>query len=159
MDAKLHDLTLDQLRAAHGAGGVADVVLRAEGGAFVVAIRTLSGGDGLLVKTRDRAPRSFADPRKAIALLHGLGIVTARLDTAHWTPDAPTIRKARPDRSAAFKRAQESAAHDAWFRAEVEQALREAEDPDTVFIPHEEVTARWVTKRAELLRRAAEANK
>jgi predicted transcriptional regulator len=29
--------------------------------------------------------------------------------------------------------------HDAWFRAEVEQGLREADDPATKWIPHEQV--------------------
>jgi hypothetical protein len=159
MDARLQLMTLDQLRATQMAGGVAEVVLRAEGGAFFVSVTTLSGGDGVLVKTRDRTPRGFTDPRKALALLHGLGITTARLDTGSWTPDAPTVGKPRPDRSEALKRAQDAAAHDAWFRAEVEQALREADDPNTVFIPHEEVMARWEIKRAELLKRAAEQNK
>lgn len=29
--------------------------------------------------------------------------------------------------------------HDAWFRAEVEQGLREADDPDVELVDHEEV--------------------
>jgi predicted transcriptional regulator len=33
----------------------------------------------------------------------------------------------------------ERAEHDAWFRAEVEQSLREADDPNVELIPHEEV--------------------
>ena len=41
--------------------------------------------------------------------------------------------------------------HDAWFRAEVEQALREADDPNTVFVPQEEVTAQWQRRRALLI--------
>ena len=40
--------------------------------------------------------------------------------------------------------------HDAWFRGEVEQALREADDPNAVFIPQEEVTAQWQRRRALL---------
>ena len=43
--------------------------------------------------------------------------------------------------------------HDAWFRAEVEQALREADNPTVRRIPNEEVEASWERKRAELVRR------
>jgi predicted transcriptional regulator len=43
--------------------------------------------------------------------------------------------------------------HDAWFRAEVEQGLREADDPTVKRIPNEEVEASWERKRAELIRR------
>ena len=44
--------------------------------------------------------------------------------------------------------------HDAWFRAEVERGTREADDPSVKRIPHEEVTAEWRRKRAELVARA-----
>lgn len=53
----------------------------------------------------------------------------------------------------AVQEQQEAKEHDEWFRAEVRQALREANDPDAVWIPHEEVKARWLTRRSELLRR------
>lgn len=35
--------------------------------------------------------------------------------------------------------------HDEWFRAEAEEAVREADDPDTPWIPHEDVMARLET--------------
>jgi predicted transcriptional regulator len=44
--------------------------------------------------------------------------------------------------------------HDEWFRAEVEQAMREADDPNVKRIPHEDVTAKWQRRRAELMKRA-----
>ena len=47
----------------------------------------------------------------------------------------------------------EARAHDAWFRAEVEQALREADDPTVRRIPNGEAEASWERKRAELARR------
>lgn len=52
------------------------------------------------------------------------------------------------------KRQQESAEHDAWFRREVEQALREADDPNTEWISDEEVRSRWQAQRTKLLKRA-----
>jgi hypothetical protein len=44
--------------------------------------------------------------------------------------------------------------HDAWFRTEVEEALREADDPDIRRIPHETVSETWRCERAEILERA-----
>ncbi|MEA1652334.1 antitoxin of toxin-antitoxin stability system [Nitrospirillum sp. BR 11164] len=52
---------------------------------------------------------------------------------------------------------QEARQHDAWFRAQVEQGLREADDPSVARIPHEQVKADWRQQRAELLKRAGEA--
>ncbi|KGM34535.1 antitoxin of toxin-antitoxin stability system [Inquilinus limosus] len=46
--------------------------------------------------------------------------------------------------------------HDEWFRAEVEQAMREADDPSVKRIPQEEVSAKWRRQRAELVKRAGE---
>ena len=46
--------------------------------------------------------------------------------------------------------------HDAWFRAEVEQGLREADDPNVILVPNEEVEANWQRRRAELVKRAGE---
>jgi predicted transcriptional regulator len=47
----------------------------------------------------------------------------------------------------------ERAEYDAWFRAEVEQSLREAEDPNAEWIPHEEVMRKWKIRRAELVQK------
>jgi hypothetical protein len=134
-------LTLDQLRAATQTGGIASVSLKAEGGAFVVAVATRSGDEGLLVTTRSKEPRRFSDPRKAMLLLREMGITTVQVDATAWNPDEPSAGVARPDRSAAMKRAHEAAAHDRWFRAQVEEALRAAEDPATIGIQHEQVMA------------------
>jgi predicted transcriptional regulator len=49
----------------------------------------------------------------------------------------------------------EAREHDAWFRAEVEQALREADDPTVRRVPHGEIRSSWRQQRAELLERIA----
>lgn len=49
----------------------------------------------------------------------------------------------------------EARGHDAWFRAEVEQALHEADDPTVRRIPHETVRSSWHRKREELIERAS----
>lgn len=48
----------------------------------------------------------------------------------------------------------ESRDHDAWFRAEVKQGLREAQDPKVRRIPDSEVRARWRRQHAALVKRA-----
>lgn len=52
------------------------------------------------------------------------------------------------------KRQREAREHDAWFRAEVEQGMREADDPKVKRIPHEEIASNWRRQRAGLVKRA-----
>jgi hypothetical protein len=134
-------MTVEQLRATHRAGGIASVTLKAEGGAFIVAVATRSGEKGVLITTRAKTPRRFRDPGKAMLLLREMGIVTAQIDASRWKPGAVQAGKARPDRAVAMKQAHEAAAHDRWFRAQIEEGLREANAPNAVFYSHEQVMA------------------
>lgn len=54
----------------------------------------------------------------------------------------------------AVQRQEEARAHDAWFRDEVAQAMREADDPSLRRVPHDEVRSNWHRERAELAKRA-----
>lgn len=58
---------------------------------------------------------------------------------------------------AKIRQDKEAIAHDAWFRAEVEQGLKEADDPNTQWVSNEEAKAIFAKKRAELLKRAGKA--
>ena len=53
----------------------------------------------------------------------------------------------------AVRRGQEAREHDAWFRGEVAQAMREADDPNLRRLPNEEVRSHWRRQRAELVKR------
>jgi hypothetical protein len=55
-----------------------------------------------------------------------------------------------------MKQAREVVAYDNWFREQVEQALQEADDPNTVWIPHEVVKADMQRQREALLERAGQ---
>jgi hypothetical protein len=68
----------------------------------------------------------------------------------HTTLD--TFKQA--DTSVSLKRAHEEAAHDVRFRAEVEQGLAEADDPNTQWISNEDAKKSWAKQRAELVKRA-----
>ncbi|HLI13222.1 MAG TPA: hypothetical protein VKY65_16635 [Alphaproteobacteria bacterium] len=137
----MQSLTLEQLRAATRAGGIASVTLKGEGGAFLVAVATRGGEDGVLVTTRGHEPRRFADLRKAMLLLREMGIGTAQIDATRWNPDVAAGGARRPDRAAAMRRAHAAAAHDRWFRAQVEAGLREAADSATATVPHAKAMA------------------
>ena len=60
----------------------------------------------------------------------------------------PTIAIDQPDDLAQ--------AHDKWMHAQIEQALIEADDPNTVWLSNEEVKARSAARRAELRKRAGQ---
>jgi hypothetical protein len=49
---------------------------------------------------------------------------------------------AKPDREETY---------DEWFLRKVDEALKEADSPDAVWIPHEEVMARAAARREKLL--------
>ena len=54
----------------------------------------------------------------------------------------------------AVRRQKEAYAHDSWFRGEVEQGMREADDSDVPRVPHEDVRSNWRRQRAGLVKRA-----
>ena len=41
--------------------------------------------------------------------------------------------------------------YDEWFRRQVKEVLVEADDPNTVWVPHEEVMRDWEEQRADIL--------
>ncbi|MDA8349109.1 MAG: hypothetical protein M0038_09975 [Pseudomonadota bacterium] len=53
----------------------------------------------------------------------------------------------------------EAEAHDKWFREQVEQALKEADDPNTEWGPHEVVKADMAKQRTALLNRIKDTHK
>lgn len=98
-------LTIEQLRAAHSAGGVASVTLEAQGAGFVIAAVFRNGGRAVVVRTRDKQPRRFGDPRQAFRVLRSLGFAQVSCDLSKWTPEQRELGAHRPDRSAALKKA------------------------------------------------------
>lgn len=55
----------------------------------------------------------------------------------------------------AVQRREDATDHDRWFRAEVEQAVAEADDPDVHRVSHAELRSSWQQQTADLERRAA----
>ena len=149
----IHTLTLEQLRTATEAGGVASVNLQAQGAEFFLQIKTRNNGEAILARARSTAPRAFRNPVLAITLLRKLGIVLGTFDLTQWNPDQGSVSRVRPDRAAAMKRAHAAVEHDKWFRAQVAQGLEEADNPATEWVTHDLVKEDMAIQRATLLAR------
>lgn len=109
-----------------------------------------------LAATRSREVRIFKKLETLVGYLKDLGVIRFDVNAADYDPEGGKALT-RPDTSAALKRAHAAAAHDKWFRAEVEQALQEADDPATEWVPHSVVKADMAKQRAELKARIAKA--
>jgi hypothetical protein len=107
-----------------------------------------------LVATRSQEVRIFRKMETLVGYLKGVGISRFDVDTADYDPEGGPRPRARPDTSAALKRAHQAAEHDKWFRAQVAEAIREADDPATEWVSHEAAKASWAKRRAELIERA-----
>jgi hypothetical protein len=68
--------------------------------------------------------------------------------------DRPAAQLVRDLMQDCIRQRREAREHDAWFRSQVEHALREADDPTVARIPHEAVKASWRRQRVELVQRA-----
>lgn len=155
----MQTLNLEQLKAATLAGGVTGITLRGDGAAFVVSVQT-QRGEAIMVTSRQQ-PRRFADPRKALQVLRGIGWQQCQMDTVQWRPEERVLEKvARPDRSAALKAAHEAAQADAdydrWFHAKVQASIDGIKDGSNRVYTADE----WKTVRADMIARikARQAN-
>jgi hypothetical protein len=81
-----------------------------------------------------------------------LGVARFEVDTDGYEPE--TVRR-RPDQSAALRRMHAAAEHDAWFRAEVEKAIAEADAPGAISVAHEDVQEDMRRQRAGIEARLA----
>jgi predicted transcriptional regulator len=51
-----------------------------------------------------------------------------------------------------YVRRQDAVEHDAWFRAQVDLAIQEADAPGAVWVSNEDATQQWADQRAALLK-------
>jgi hypothetical protein len=141
-------INLDQFRAAFRSGGLRSVSVHAAGGEFFITAEPRTGEQVTLATTHGGKLRAFRDPGKAIAILHEIGAHKVGVDTSAWSPaQANLLARRRPDTAARQRRAHEAAAHDAWFRSEVEQALQEADEPKTQWISQPEAKRQSARRR------------
>jgi len=120
------------------------------------------GGWGVVIKygmteralaARRGAIRNFKKFETLVGYLKALGIAEYRVNAANFDPVALKARSTRPDATARLKHAHEAAAYDTWFRHQVEEGIKEADDPNTVMVPHAVVKKEFAAKRRELEQR------
>jgi len=104
--------------------------------------------------TSRQQPRRFADLRKALEVLRGVGWNECHVDATQWRPQDRALEKtARPDRSIALKAAHEAAQQDAdydrWFHAKVQASLDGIKDGTNRVYTAEE----WKIVRADMIAR------
>jgi hypothetical protein len=146
---------LAQASAAVKAGGVLSAILRAANGAFYIELETRESGVAELVTSNGRERRTFREPGQALKVVRELGVATGRFALEEWdtrAPKAPAWK--RPDQAAHMKDRHQRADEAAEYEADVLQALAEADDPATVFVPHDEVMAQLDAKIAEVQKKA-----
>jgi hypothetical protein len=144
-----------QARAAVEAGGILSAILRAEKGAFYIELETRESGVAELVTSNGREPRPFRDPGAALKVVRELGVATGRFTLDEWDTHAPKAKAwTRPDQSAHMKDKHQRADEAAEFEADVLQALAEADDPSTQFVPHDDAMAQLDAKVASIRKKA-----
>ncbi|MGO6980654.1 hypothetical protein [Rhizobium leguminosarum] len=99
-----------------------------------------------LAAQRSRQVRVFKRMDSLVTYLKNVGISQFDVDAAGYAPETAS----RPDRAAALRRTHEAAEYDRWFREQVEEAIREADDPNAVWISAQEAEERMDKLRAEL---------
>ena len=112
------------LRGAHVVGQPGGWSLRVKYGA----------AERALAAQRSRQVRVFRRIETLVSYLKDVGIEHFDVDAADYQAEGG---KTRPDRAEAMRRAHEAAAHDKWFRDQIEEAIKEADDPNTEWVPHE----------------------
>ena len=141
-------VTLERLGEAGGVRG-ADVIGQPGGWGVVIkygmAERALS--------VRRGAVRVFRKLETLVNYLREIGITQFTVNATNYDP-AATTRPGRPDTSARMKRAHDAAEHDKWFREQVEEGIRQANDPNTVWVSNDEVNAMSAKRRAEWAKQA-----
>jgi hypothetical protein len=130
------------LRAAHVVGQPGGWSLRVEYGA----------AERALAAQRSRQVRVFRRMEALVSYLKDVGIERFDVDAADYHAEGGKAHS-RPDRAKALRQAHEAAAHDRWFREQIENAVQEADDPNIGWVPHEVVKEDMAEQRAALLAR------
>ena len=119
----MQSMTVEQLRATVGAGGVTGVTLKGQGGGFFVEIATRSGQDAILVKARTTEPRRFGNPTSALIVLRDVGIDVIQVDATDWNPDQKDMSRSTQNRADAMREAHEAAAYNQWLQPRSKKLL------------------------------------
>lgn len=132
------------------AGALLETHVVGQGGGWSVLVR-YGNQSRVLAAQRGNAARVFKKMDTLVSYLKDAGISKFDVDSAAFVTEAGT---ARPDRARALREMHEAAAHDAWFRGQVQLALDEANGDDAQWVAHDAVAENWAEKRAALANKA-----
>lgn len=123
------------------------------------------GGWNIIVKygmveralaARRGAIRLFSRFDTLVKYLKSIGIAQCNVNISNY--DDSVKRVSRPDTKQRLEHTKEAVAHDKWFREQVEEGIRQANDPNTVMVPHEEVVKDMHRQREAIKARIAGMN-
>ena len=126
--------TIEQARSAAASGGVLSANLRPVGSVFTLEFETRNGS-AMLIASASKEVRRFVNPIKAFQIVRELGLEGGRYSLAEWRPDDEIDRQTRPDRSLAMKKNHEAVE----LKRILDERIRMADDPNTVWIGHDEL--------------------
>ncbi|MCL1574866.1 hypothetical protein [Xanthomonas nasturtii] len=134
--------TLRQLVTSGGVRGVSVVGLK---GGYAVNVRY--GLSERILAGKDGDARLFKSIDTAANTLRDIGIAAFDVDALNYEPGR--IRSSRPDLAERMRSRHESAAHDEWFRSQVQQAL---DNPNPQFVSHDATVAQLTDYAAQLVK-------
>ena len=123
------------------------------------------GGWGIVIKygmseralaARRGAIRIFSRFETLVNYLKSIGISQFNVNASNYDP---ADKRSRPDSSERMKRTFDAAEHDKWFREQVEEGIRQANDPNTVWVSQEEVVKDMHRQREAIKARIAGKNR
>lgn len=132
------------------AGAVHDASVVGQPGGWEVVVRYGKVRRALAIK--QGKVRIFRKLDTLDSFLRGIGLMQYQVDASQFDP-AKTMRT-NAAASQRLKHAHEAAAYEKWFSAEIDQAIKEADDPTTQWISNDEVKAESVKRRAMWSQRA-----
>lgn len=134
------------------ARAVTGAVVRGQAGGFAVVVR-YGHQERTIVAQRSGNTRLWRNLNTAAAYVQNeLGVERFEVDMREL--DISADDRSRPDTAERQRQLREAAEHDAWFRAQVQEALDGIADGTNRLIDEEEWNAWKSEKRASLLRRA-----
>lgn len=119
----MQNMTIEQLRAVNKAGGVSSVILKGQGGAFLIQIVTRNGTDAVLSKARSSEPRRFGNPLVALNVLRTIGITLGKFDASEYDPTDKEPSVGNRGRADAMRTAHNAAAYNQWLVDEIQLSI------------------------------------
>lgn len=146
--------TIDQATLVNlvQAGAVRDANVIGQPGGWEVVVRYGKVRRALAIK--QGTVRIFRKLDTLDSFLRGIGLAQYQVDARQFDPEAHKSMRTNKAASERLQHAHKAAAYDKWFSAEIDQAIKEADDPATKWVSNEAVKAESAKRRASWLKKA-----